>query len=180
MVGLAARGRHGGAHGPAHAEPDPAHRSVGTLLLPLLERAHRLGEAGAGEPRRFRRAFRWSTGDIIVSAAGPLSNLAPRRSSRRSCSGSSSGSRRGRRGPAAAVLELLQRLMIVNAGLAIFNLLPIPPLDGSHVAGRLVPYRFRAAWEQFARLSPFFLLALIFFGRGHHRPADRRFVFGLL
>ena len=54
--------------------------------------------------------------------------------------------------------------MIVNVGLAIFNLLPIPPLDGSHVAESLMPYRWRGAWEQFARFSPFLLLAVIVFG----------------
>jgi Zn-dependent protease len=77
------------------------------------------------------------------------------------------------------VSEFLQRLMIVNAGLAIFNLLPIPPLDGSHVAASLMPYRWRPAWERFARLAPFLLLALILFGSSFIWPPVR-FVFGLL
>jgi Zn-dependent protease len=113
-----------------------------------------------------------------VSAAGPLSNL---------LLGSIVAillGLLGRFSPemvarGSGVLEFLQRMMIVNAALAIFNLLPIPPLDGSHVAGSLMPYRWRPAWDQFARLAPFLLLGLILFGRSLIWPPIR-FVFGLL
>ncbi len=84
-----------------------------------------------------------------------------------------------RSGAARARAELLETFIFVNVGLAIFNLLPIPPLDGSHVAEALVPYRFRGAWETFARLSPFVLLAFFFFGRGL-LTGPSRWVLGLL
>jgi Zn-dependent protease len=75
--------------------------------------------------------------------------------------------------------ELLVSLIFVNVGLALFNLLPIPPLDGGHVAEALVPLRWRGAWESFARLSPFLLLAFFFFGRGL-LTGPLTFVVGLL
>ncbi len=55
----------------------------------------------------------------------------------------------------------------LNVGLAIFNLLPIPPLDGSKVLAGLLPPKL--AWH-YSRLEPFgfiILLLLIFTGAIH-------------
>ena len=62
--------------------------------------------------------------------------------------------------------EVLFLLGIVNIGLAVFNLLPIPPLDGSVLLERLLP---RAWWPTYLRFRSytFFLmlgLVIIFFG----------------
>lgn len=157
--------------------PIPHIDPIGTLLLPLLNAPIGWAKPVPVDPSRFRRGVNMAAGDIVVSAAGPLSNLllgligaivlgvlarfAPETVAR-----------------GTGVSEFLQRLMIVNAGLAIFNLLPIPPLDGSHVAGSLMPYRWRPAWERFARLAPFLLLGLILFGSSIIWPPVR-FVFGL-
>jgi Zn-dependent protease len=46
----------------------------------------------------------------------------------------------------------------------VFNLLPIPPLDGSRVVDNFLPARLRPQWEAFSRLAPFLLLAVVFFG----------------
>jgi Zn-dependent protease len=46
----------------------------------------------------------------------------------------------------------------------VFNLLPIPPLDGSRIVDAFLPARFRPAWESFSRFSMFLLLGLVFFG----------------
>ena len=48
--------------------------------------------------------------------------------------------------------------VVLNAVLIAFNLLPIPPLDGSHVFKYLLP---RALAEQYVRFGRFGLLALI-------------------
>jgi Zn-dependent protease len=156
--------------------PVPHIDPIGTLLLPLLNAPIGWAKPVPINPAKFNRKIGMSRGDIIVSAAGPLSNLLL--------------------GLVAAIVlgllfrfvpevqdsgvtAFLQRLMIVNAGLAVFNLLPIPPLDGGHVAENLMPYRFRAGWEQFARVAPFVLIAVILFGRSLITPPVL-FVFDLL
>ena len=45
--------------------------------------------------------------------------------------------------------------------LALFNLLPVYPLDGSRVVDGLISYRLRPAWERFARYSPLVLILII-------------------
>lgn len=54
--------------------------------------------------------------------------------------------------------------IVVNVGLAAFNLLPVPPLDGSKVLAGLVPRR-RSAWVwQLESYGPFLLLLVLFTG----------------
>ena len=52
----------------------------------------------------------------------------------------------------------------LNLVLCVFNLIPIPPLDGSRVADGLVPYRLRHHWENFTQYSWIALLAVIVLG----------------
>ncbi len=158
--------------------PIPHIDPIGTILLPLLNAPIGWAKPVPINSARFTRKIRLSTGEILVSAAGPLSNL---------FLGVVAAATLGlllRFAPqtlehGGGALELLQRLMIVNAALAIFNILPIPPLDGGHVAENLMPARFRPAWEQFARIAPFLLLGVILFGRGLITPPIA-FVYGLL
>jgi Zn-dependent protease len=63
-----------------------------------------------------------------------------------------------------AMAEMGRAGLLVNAGLMLLNLLPIPPLDGGRIAVSLLPHR--AAW-QFAKLERFglpILLAMLFLG----------------
>jgi Zn-dependent protease len=114
------------------------------------------------DPSRFRRDVRMGTGMAITASAGPLANvvlavlctvalglllrLAP---------GSGGGD---------GVNALLVQSVQLNVSLALFNLIPIPPLDGSRIVDGFMPLRFRQGWEAFARLSPLLLLGVIFFG----------------
>lgn len=144
--------------------PIPHIDPLGTLILPLLGVPFGWAKPVPVNPARFRRDIRMSTGDILTSAAGPISNLLLALVAAVAL-GVLARFAPGLVHNGSGAFELLRGLMFVNAALMIFNLLPIPPLDGGHVAANLVPYRFRDAWDQFARIAPFALIALIFFGR---------------
>ena len=49
----------------------------------------------------------------------------------------------------------------INIILAMFNLIPIPPLDGSHVLAFLLPYPLSVKYQQFARYGFLIILILI-------------------
>ena len=143
----------------AHIDP------FGTLLLPLLGVPFGWAKPVPVQPSRFRKGISMSAGDILVSAAGPLSNLGLAVA----CTLVFVALHRflpSAIAPGTGVDRLLDNLVLVNVALAVFNFLPIPPLDGGHVAANLVPYRWRGAWDRFAAIAPFVLLGIVFFGRG--------------
>jgi len=63
-----------------------------------------------------------------------------------------------------AMAEMGRAGLLVNIGLMLLNLLPIPPLDGGRIAVSLLPPR--AAWKfaQIERYGLFILLGLLFLG----------------
>lgn len=100
---------------------------------------------------RFRR---W--GEALVSLAGPISNflsVALFIVIIRFVVGFVS--------PDSLVLVFLAYLVLVNLILGVFNLIPIPPLDGSKLLFAILPYRFDDFKQKFAVNGPWFLLALI-------------------
>jgi Zn-dependent protease len=52
----------------------------------------------------------------------------------------------------------------MNIGLCLFNLLPIPPLDGGAVLARLVPHRFAGLIDQLNRYGFIILVGLLMTG----------------
>ena len=54
--------------------------------------------------------------------------------------------------------------MYMNVGLMIFNLIPIPPLDGSKVLLEFLPYRARGFMYRYERYSGLILLILVYMG----------------
>jgi Zn-dependent protease len=138
--------------------PLPHIDPIGTILLPLLLIMTHAGvlfgwaKPVPVNPLNFRN-YRW--GEFAVSAAGPLSNLA-----------------------LAAAFSVLLRLGVDNPGLAqmayfgvsiniflaLFNLIPIPPLDGSHILALLLP---RELARLYSHLQPVgFVLILVLFYTG--------------
>jgi Zn-dependent protease len=67
--------------------------------------------------------------------------------------------------PASETMAILQLMMfygvIFNLVLAVFNLLPIPPLDGSHVFKYLLPPAWALRYQQVGRFGMIILLVLI-------------------
>jgi Zn-dependent protease len=159
---------------------------LGTVLLPLL--AIGTGAPFFGwarpvpvNPVMFTRRVRMKTGLLLTAAAGPASNvlfaLVVAAAYRgllaagvvhipflMALGAGRSGALGG--GGEAAVATLLGFTFLVNVGLAVFNLLPVPPLDGSRVLLGLLPDSLGRHFEVLQRNPVFVLLgfaALIFF-----------------
>ncbi|MBR4642229.1 MAG: site-2 protease family protein [Selenomonadaceae bacterium] len=58
-------------------------------------------------------------------------------------------------------LYVFNLIIIYNINFAIFNMLPIPPLDGSHILRNILPYELARGYEQLERYSFIFLLIII-------------------
>ena len=67
-------------------------------------------------------------------------------------------------GIAYYLMQMLYHLIITNLSLAIFNLIPVPPLDGYHVLNDLVLKRNLFATQQAARFGQIALLVLMWSG----------------
>ena len=118
-----------------HADP------FGTFLLPLMSTLTGIPTIGWAKPVpidsfNFRHPKR---DEIIVSLAGPLSNL----SLALICALSVRFIT-----PLSFLGSILSYLILINISLFIFNLLPIPPLDGSKVFLNLLSPQSYAKWSE--------------------------------
>ena len=135
---------------------------MGTIVLPLMLRYLTGIMFGWAKPVPVNpynlRYGRW--GYVIVSFAGPVANLIL---------------------SALAVLilvryesyfqfremparELLSAVAVSNVFLAIFNLIPIPPLDGSALLGAILPQRLHTIYYRYmAPYGTLILFALLYF-----------------
>jgi len=112
-------------------------------------------------PRNYRD-YKW--GDIRVSMAGIVSNLILALLCTLALAllqgvGSAIGSVGG------VIWVLSQGAfygIYINLILAIFNLIPIPPLDGSHVLYHLLPQNLRARYREFGRYGIGLIMLLVF------------------
>ena len=151
-----------------------------TLVLPIVTFVSSNGTVIFGGakpvpvvPRNFRNFKR---GDIIVSLAGVATNLVL------AVVCTALATTLGMIGQAipslATLLSILQVMMIlgiqVNLILAFFNLLPIPPLDGSHVMKYLLPPAWSLRYQQLGAYG--ILLLFVLFATDFGRPLFTRWM----
>ncbi|HEY6098275.1 MAG TPA: site-2 protease family protein [Anaeromyxobacter sp.] len=151
---------------------------IGTIIFPLLGVPFGWAKPVPVDPRRFRRGVSMGTGMAITASAGPISNVVL------AVVVTTVFALMARFAPQVlehdnGVRELLVTAIFLNVNLALFNLIPVPPLDGSRIVDGLMPYRFRPQWERLMAFSPFLLVAVfVFAGRIIAGPSN--FVLGLL
>jgi Zn-dependent protease len=136
--------------------PVPHIDMMGTIILPLLLLMSHAGilfgwaKPVPVNPLNYRN-YRW--GEFAVSAAGPVSNLV-----------------------LAAIFSVVLRLGLENPGLmqlayfgvsiniflALFNLIPIPPLDGSHILALFLPRELARLYDYLQPVG-FVLILLLFY-----------------
>ncbi|MDT8901109.1 site-2 protease family protein [Anaeroselena agilis] len=62
------------------------------------------------------------------------------------------------------IYKVIQWTYTYNLILAVFNLIPVPPLDGSQIVSSFLPPRQADAYERIAPYGPFILMALVYLG----------------
>ncbi|MBN1521699.1 MAG: site-2 protease family protein [Candidatus Aureabacteria bacterium] len=129
---------------------------VGSLLLPLLLFLTGMPVFGWAKPVPvdFRRLRDQRMGYVFVGLSGPLANI-------------SLALFVGlviRVMPVNIFTELLTFIFFLNMILALFNLIPFPPLDGSRVLFGLLPQENRFILHRFEKYGLIILMVLIFTG----------------
>lgn len=140
---------------------DPTAKFAGRISLNPLRHLDPLGTlflffvgVGWGKPVPVNALnfFQQRQGSILTALAGPLANLVvalvlalPYNFL------SQSGSLFG---------DFLGIVIFVNILLLVFNLLPVPPLDGGGVVANLLPWRYRVLYEQYGPILLFGILAV--------------------
>jgi Zn-dependent protease len=112
-------------------------------------------------PRNYRD-YKW--GDIRVSLAGIASNLilAVLFTLLLGALQFLSSSMGSFGGIGSALFQGAYYGLYINLILAVFNLIPIPPLDGSHVAYHLLPQNLRTRYREFGRYGIGVIMLLVF------------------
>jgi len=131
---------------------------VGSVLIPLLSYMSVGMLFGWAKPVPYNpynlRPGRWS--EAIVAGAGPLSNLF--------IALVFSLILRGMEGSLSQpTTEIISIVVLINIVLAVFNLIPIPPLDGSKLLFALFPQKLHVLRSFYEKYGFILLLFFIFF-----------------
>lgn len=114
-------------------------------------------------PRKYRKFKR---GDILVSLAGVTVNFALALIFGALLAGAIALAGGLARPPSAVGIaqQMLAYGVLINFVLAFFNLIPIPPLDGSHVFYYLLPARLAVRYRELGRFGLPLLFLLLWIG----------------
>jgi Zn-dependent protease len=139
---------------------------VGTLLLPLMGVPFGWAKPVPINPTRFGRTISMPMGVLLTAAAGPISNVVLAAIAFACLAGMSNlaspaGPLRVDPATLASIRDFLQMLIVINVVLATFNMLPIPPLDGSRIVDAMVPEALRPLWLRFSSLGAVLLILVI-------------------
>ena len=148
-----------------HADP------IGTVLFPLLALTTGAPIIGWAKPVpvNIRQLSHPRRDYVLVAAAGPASNLVLAFASATvlamlHATGTVSPQTIGEANVTAPLAAILSQAMRLNVLLAVFNMIPIPPLDGGNVLAGLLPYRMAAPFNQIRPYGFLVLYALILTG----------------
>jgi Zn-dependent protease len=153
----------------------------GTLLLPAVAMYFNVPVLGWAkptpvDPRNFKNPV---LDDILTSVVGPISNFVVATAAVLVLASVKFASPAGAQIVFGTVVDgsnfadtdsllvpfcrLIFQLMVINVGLGVFNLIPVPPLDGSHVLRHLLPAGMLRIYDT---VGTFGLLLLVFWGGG--------------
>jgi Zn-dependent protease len=62
------------------------------------------------------------------------------------------------------LIKLFYNMGVINAGLAVFNLIPLPPLDGFHILAFFLPDRSEEMIQQYKYPTQLCVMFLLFLG----------------
>lgn len=156
----------------AHTDP------IGTLLLPIISFIFgALGGAlasipliGWGKPTPVnpRNWTNYKQANVMVSIAGILANVLIATFSFFVFKGLIEygvfGNQSFAEGFGKIIVTFFTYMIFLNVSLAIFNLLPFPPLDGSKVLSTFLPASFQPFFDAMEQYGFIILMALIYFG----------------
>jgi len=151
------------AHGKAaYSLGDPTAKNAGRLSYNPLAHIDPLGAIclflfnfGWAKPVPVNPAYfrNRRQGTILMALSGPLSNL--------SAAFVAGLFVRYFLLPWQIYREVLTYLLLMNIGLGLFNLIPIPPLDGSHILENLLPPRAAKRFRVIGRYGPIAIILIV-------------------
>lgn len=146
---------------------DPTPKAEGRMTINPLKHLDPLGTIlmivtgfGWAKPVRVNPMYykNRKAGMAIVAFAGPLANLLM------ATAGMVLGflllKLFGASKAAPVIVEIVQTFVSLNLGLMVFNLIPLPPLDGSKILGMILPNRAYYTMLQYEQYAIFILLIL--------------------
>lgn len=113
-------------------------------------------------------------GEVLIAVAGPLSNIILAL-----VFGLIIRFIYGGAGMVTPFIEIASYIVVINIVLAVFNLVPLPPLDGSKLLLALLPEQYGRTRMTLERYGPIFVLILIIFAWQYISPIVP-FIFALI